>query len=156
MHRRLMSVALALVFALSVGAVTTWHAPSAHAAPSCYSTYQETKADSGWRYDYTPYGDIKDRAQIVAVFDTQTGSLCRAYSVFMVNIEQYLNQCSYNVTYDFHIGSSYTGGSARTSSCWHTYTYYSASLNPISGQTYWNEVFTNEGYDHGAGVSWRP
>jgi hypothetical protein len=156
MLRRCLSILLALVCAVGLAAATTAHAPAAHAAPLCYSTYQEVKANSGWHYDYTLDGDIKDEALVVAVFDTATGSLCRAYGEFKVDVEQYLNQCSYTAYWDFMNGSTYSAGNFRTSACWTIYTAYSGSLKQVVGDCFIMSGFTNEGEDQGADVHWCP
>jgi hypothetical protein len=159
MRRHLLQGALVLVCAVGLGAAVTTHAPSVSAraaAAPCASTYQAVEADSGWQYDSTSYGSIKEEAQVVGVFDSSTGAVCRAYGVTRIKVEQYLNQCSYTAWWTFEIGWHGSYGTAYVNSCWTTQAYYSASLGPISGDCYVATISSSERYDTGAVASWCP
>lgn len=133
----------------------SFHASAAHAAPPCYSTYGQVMADSGTKIDYTFYGQINDQAQIIGVFDSITGAVCRAYGVGKVYIDQSFNQCSYHVTVNFN-GPGYSGAGGDTSQCYITYTYYTAAQSWNGSSCYYVNVHTNEAYDNGASVAWCP
>lgn len=158
MRRHLLLGALALMCAVGLGAITTARAPSAsaQAAASCASTYQVVEADSGWQYDSTSYGTIKEEAQVVGVFDSETDALCRAYGVTRIKVEQYLNQCSYTAWWSLEIGWQGSYGTTYVNACWATHAYYSASLKPVHGDCYVASIFSAERYDTGAVASWCP
>lgn len=156
MYRRCLSIALvALLATFSLATVSTLRAPAAHAAPFCYSTYQEVMSSSGWRYYYTTWGYVRDEVEVVANFDSATGGLCNAFGHFQTYISQSFNQCYYTAYWNFNNGSSSNSGHFNTSRCYITYSGDSVGMKQGS-KCFDASMYTNDNGDIGAAAVWCP
>lgn len=154
MHRRFLRIALvALMSTFSLAAIATVRAPAAHAALMCYSTYQQVKSDSGWRYTYSVYGYLREDVQVVVNFDSATHAVCSSFGKYQVYVSQSLNQCYYTADWQYTNDSTTLSGSFKTSQCYVTYTAYSNYL-PKPNRCLDANIWTNASGDPGASAVW--